>query len=368
MAVYTIEDTTLTGIANAIREKTGGTEAIRPVEMANVINEMNIIPPGKKVLTGNISNAFRGEVLNWFWEDGSVSTNNLTGAVSCFSDQSNIKNIPIIFNFQENVKATISNMFYGCKQLEELPQINNLKPAAIDGLFENCQHLGAIPEDYMDTWNMEEVQTNGGSIAMMFWGCYRLRTIPTKILSKLWGPQSTYQSLFSGGFYNCYSLDEIIGVEPGTGTLTSNAFSLGLGGNYHLKDFIFATNEDGSAKIAKWKAQTIDLSSYIGYGPLSSYGFTKDTYILDDKSYQLLKDNPDAWAPLLKYSRYNHDSAVRTINSLPDTSAYLATAGGTNTIKFESKSGSATDGGAIGNLTEEEIAVAAAKGWTVSLV
>jgi hypothetical protein len=65
----------------------------------------------------------------------------------------------------------------------------------------------------------------------------------------------------------------------------------------------------------------------------------------------------------VNYSRYNHDSAVETINSLPDTSAY-----GTNTIKFKGASGALTDGGAINTLTEEEIAVAAAKGWTVTLV
>ena len=70
----------------------------------------------------------------------------------------------------------------------------------------------------------------------------------------------------------------------------------------------------------------------------------------------------------INYSRYNHDSAVRTINSLPDTSAYLTANGGTNTIIFKGASGASTDGGAINTLTEEEIAVATAKGWTVSLV
>jgi hypothetical protein len=69
----------------------------------------------------------------------------------------------------------------------------------------------------------------------------------------------------------------------------------------------------------------------------------------------------------LSYCRYNHDSAVNTINSLPDTSAYLAEKGGTNTIKFRGTLGSKTDGGAINTLTEEEIAVATAKGWTVTL-
>lgn len=67
----------------------------------------------------------------------------------------------------------------------------------------------------------------------------------------------------------------------------------------------------------------------------------------------------------VKDSVYNHDSAVKTINSLPDTSAFLAEAGGTNTIQFHSDQGANTEGGAIGNLTAEEIAIAAAKGWTV---
>jgi hypothetical protein len=76
--------------------------------------------------------------------------------------------------------------------------------------------------------------------------------------------------------------------------------------------------------------------------------------------------NYDYSLKYIKDSVYNHDSAVETINSLPDTSAFLAEAGGTNTIQFHSDQGANTEGGAIGNLTAEEIAVAAAKGWTVA--
>ena len=93
-----------------------------------------------------------------------------------------------------------------------------------------------------------------------------------------------------------------------------------------------------------------------------------DKQVKDDATYQALKDDPDWWTLEVAYSRYNHDSAVATINSLPDTSAYLTANGGTNTIKFKGESGSATDGGAINTLTAEEIAVATAKGWTVTLV
>ena len=66
----------------------------------------------------------------------------------------------------------------------------------------------------------------------------------------------------------------------------------------------------------------------------------------------------------MAYSRYNDNSAVNTLNSLPDCSSLSVS----NTIKFNGEAGSKTDGGAINTLTEEEIAVATAKGWTVSLV
>ena len=146
-----------------------------------------------------------------------------------------------------------------------------------------------------------------------------------------------------------------------------------------------------------WKSQTINLSDNIGFylynsstptnkwdlsqlqyaaqsaGVISyNSGITIDKAIYNEATYQALKDDPDAFClsttkegPM--YSRYTYRSAVATINSLPDTSAYLASAGGTNTIKFKGAAGSKTDEGAISNLTAEEIAVAAAKGWTVTL-
>jgi hypothetical protein len=116
----------------------------------------------------------------------------------------------------------------------------------------------------------------------------------------------------------------------------------------------------------------MDLSNFTGYCNMTynittyNSGITADKEVKDDATYQALKNDPDWFSIKVEYSRYNHDSAVETINSLPDTSAYLATAGGTNTIKFKGASGSKTDGGAINTLTEAEIAVAAAKGWTVT--
>ena len=114
-----------------------------------------------------------------------------------------------------------------------------------------------------------------------------------------------------------------------------------------------------------WK----DIPHYEGRYLISNQG---RVFSLLTKKYRKVQQDIHGYLVVgltdINYSRYNHNSAVRTINSLPDTSAYLATAGGTNTIKFEGQSGASTDGGAINTLTEEEIAVATAKGWSVALV
>ena len=131
-----------------------------------------------------------------------------------------------------------------------------------------------------------------------------------------------------------------------------------------------ATNEDGTPKKATWKSQTIDLSNFVGYGnaiteqKLPYSDITTDKKVIDDASYQALKNDEDWYTMDSKYCRYNRTSAVETINTLPDTSE---TMGGVNTIKFLGSLGSKTDGGAINTMTEAEIAVATAKGWSVSM-
>ena len=91
---------------------------------------------------------------------------------------------------------------------------------------------------------------------------------------------------------------------------------------------------------------------------------TADKEVKDDETYAALKNDPDWFGTSESYSRYNKLSAIETISTLPDCSA----SGGTNTIRFRGVAGGKTDGGAINTMTEEEIAVAAAKGWTVSFV
>ena len=200
-----------------------------------------------------------------------------------------------------------------------------------------------------------------------FYSAKCLRKIPTEVLELTKLENSSKRNLiYLNGFRLCYVLDEIIGLGAPimSGKMTYNAFVSTFDLCQRLKRLTFDPNQ-----VVEWKGQIIDLTKQIGYGSYADkYGFSLTKQIKDDATYQALKNDPDNWTSDINYARYNRISAVETINSLPDTSAYLATAGGTNTIKFEGAQGAKTDGGAINTMTEEEIAVATAKGWTVSFV
>ena len=179
-----------------------------------------------------------------------------------------------------------------------------------------------------------------------------------------------------------------------------------------LDSLTFSTNADGSPMKAKVKSQSFYVTGSNSYpygylpnnidGYVSSRGLmlypdepiTEDDNVFRDinssnvtvekiqEGYNRVKNRPNwcsFWGGTVTYngtsvtasrltSRFNHNSIVEFINTLPDTSEYLATAGGTNTLKLLKYQGDLTDEGGVSNLTPEEIAVATAKGWTVTIV
>ena len=382
MSKVFIEESTLTAIGDAIRGKTGGTELIAVPNMATQIEGIttgggsreDYIPDSALVISGECTYAFANGKWDWFVEKygNQITTNNIASANNMFYN-SNIETIPFDLNFKNSKTGiAVGYLFFTCDNLKQIGKIINLRTNNYSSLFYNCKKLRYLPE-FINFFNEGMGIINNPYI---FINCYSLRSIPEELLTKLTYNNSnyTFYSPYYNGFTSCYSLDEIRGLNVQTGTLTSNAFYDTFDYCDRVKNIIFATQEDGTPYTANWKSQTIDLSSYIGYASTQihvlSYnsGITADKEVKDATTYATLKNDADWFTVDVAYSRYNHDSAVNTINSLPDTSAYLAANGGTNTIKFKGESGSATDGGAINTLTAEEIAVATAKGWTVSLV
>ena len=348
-------------------------------------------------ITGSCGYRFAFDGWTWFIEQhgDKITTSNVNVLTYMFYSSKTLKRIPFVINVYD--LTDISNCFNSCFQLMECPKIRgNVRTSAPQnanfGGIESCYCIRDF-NDLFDPSMLDFVSnfkcTSQYSVprAPKLRGSFSLRSIPEWLykftLSKdsTAAPYTSY-ALYSNLFQNCYTLDEVKDLPVWTGTVavTSNMFSSTFSCCNRLKRITFETNADGTPIAAQWKTQTIDLSEGVGfverYG--NSYkerilgynsGITEDKLVSTDDGYQALKDDPDFTAfcqknsDAIKYSRYNHDSAVETLNSLPDTSAT-----GTNTIKFRGLAGSGTDSGAINTLTAEEIAVAAAKGWTVTLV
>ena len=322
--------------------------------------------------SGNIDYLFDGRnewILRQF--ENRISYKNITSAEYAFHNV-DIDTIPD-FNVSMPGYATVflSYMFQQ-STIKQLPRItfdNEGCSVQMPYFCNAATYLREVPDDYFQGWILGAWGTS------VFTYCNSLRHIPSSFLDMLqtYGEKNTYYGDMQD-FNNDYALDEIINYPVALkGALTSNKMNYICFDCYRLKDFVFRLDDNGEPYTAQWKNQTFRLEPIVGYSldknTILNYnsGITADKEVSDDATYQALKDNPD-WFTLDKsYSRYNHDSALRTINSLPDCSAYVAS-GGTNTIVFEAKAGSKTDGGACGALTAEEIAIASAKGWTVSFV
>ena len=406
MSKVLVNESSLTGIADAIRGKNGSTDTYKPSEMAAaitaieggaaepVIEALEVTSNGTYTATDGVDgyspitvnvpqdgsppeDAFvlSGNMNHWDyngkWDKfitayaDKWSTSNIIDASHMFNG---CKLAQIPFEINLGNRPILSYIFFG-SNLTVLPKIvgNNITIQGTQYFLSNT-HIKNIPDDYFNF--IGDLYDSWTNVSLMFSNAQYLRNFPSSVNII---PQKSRHTSYIYSFYRgmcdrCYVLDEINNLGVATlSTFNSNAVSSMFESCLRLKNITFE-----SGKTVNWKNQTLELSSYVGYAnnasQITNNGIAADKRVTDDATYQTLKDDPDWWTTNVAYSRYNHDSAVATINSLPDTSAYLATAGGTNTIMFKGAAGSATDGGAINTLTEQEIAVATAKGWSVSLI
>lgn len=369
------------------------TNTVSPAVMIDSINSFDIakiLPEEAFKLTGDCGQKFVAGKWDWFLDEfgDRITTENITRTFQMFNN-SQVERIPFTLNVADAYE--LGSTFSGCQQLIECPKIRGTikwnTSTNLASVFESCRRLRDL-EDLFEPSMLDgfsTVKVTGAYSSPKACGikeCTSLRKVPSWFYKfKLCEDSTAYPnytySIYYSAFSNCYNLDEVVNypVWRCTAAQTSNLFMYSLGSCSRLKNFTFETQADGTPYEVKWKSQTIDLSQNTGnstsstdYFTAYNSGITIDKRVKDDATYQALKDDPDWFTTDIAFSRYNHDSAVATINSLPDTSAYLASAGGTNTIKFKKANGSKTDGGAIESLTAEEIAVATAKGWTVTLV
>ena len=193
MSKVFIEESTLTAIGDAIRGKTGKTELLNPTNMPAEISSIQSgsgIPAEGFILTGSCSDRFANNGWNWFIDmyGDIIKTQDITNSSYMFSHSNELQSIPFDINFEQsnNTGNKMDYTFDFCNKLLELPKMNYARPTDIAYLFENCQKIRYIPDNFDSTWDWSYIDTatsNGtGSMKTVFNLCYSLRKLPINMM------------------------------------------------------------------------------------------------------------------------------------------------------------------------------------------
>ncbi|MBE6152703.1 MAG: BspA family leucine-rich repeat surface protein [Firmicutes bacterium] len=348
MAKYSIEDTTLTNIANAIRNKTGDSATLKPSEMPTAIEGIETGSSGEmnvKILTkmsGNIDGNPKYILQRLITEIPTITVSG-TSMQSAFEDCINLTKIPTL---NTNTIRNMQNMFRNCAKLTEIPLLNTSNATNFYYMFADCDNLITIPQ--FDTSNVKDM-------SYMFYNCYALESIPLLNTSNV--TKMDYM------FYSCRSLLEIPQFD--TSNVTNMSYML-YGCDNLITIPLLNTSKVTAMTYVFYscdKLKTIpqlDLSSatsinYIltncpaleNFGGFLNLGAAYLTSRAENyTAYKL---------DLSKSTKLTHDSLMNVINGLYD----IATLG----CKIQQLTIGATN---LAKLTAEEIAIATSKGWSVA--
>ena len=298
------------------------------------------------------------------WIENGIAYN-VTNLSSAFNN-SKLSVIPPI-HIRGNVN--VQQAFSGCINLTQLPTFIQYTSSAETinwfYMFKDCASITNIPSAYLSS--IMGYDSSSNSTSGLFQNCLSLKEmLDTGICAG--------SVEFPHMFENCCQLNKIVGLTMPNTEFVSNKFTDMFKKCVMMSKLTFS----GSGNY-QWKSQTIDFTT-CGYDTTTNHTYSTSTggkkfifdsakQVTDASTYNQLKDTADWWTADVAYSKYDRQSAIATIKSLPDTKNYLSSNGGTNTIKFKKNAGSAKgDNYNMSKLLASEIAVATAKGWTVSLV
>ena len=198
----------------------------------------------------------------------------------------------------------MGGMFYSCSKLKTIPQIDTSKVTNMSDMFYNCTLLTEIPQ--LDTSNVTDIQS-------MFYLCYNLTEIPQLDTSNVTNARYMFNS--------CTKLTKIPQLNFGSITNTTSIF--------RTSDLTALTDLGGFTNLkVSW------TSNFLDRVPKASV----DSLMNVINNLWDWTDYPDGNAPL-------NDGTIHNF-------------GTSHSLKFGSTN--------LNKLTEEQIAVATAKGWTLT--
>lgn len=362
MANVLIDENTMKAIGDSIRGKNGEETLYLPSEMPAAIDAITTsggIEDGEKIiLSGDCGYALRAPC--WKKYDGKIEMKDVTSAEYLFYQTSGDVFSDLTIPFKQSSNFNAQYMFSNNNRTK-FPKLiipENFQIYYGSSMFRGCSKVTEFPDDYIPA-GTQFVRSD-----YLISYCDELTKMPNWIYTIDYSKcsSSSYSPYVYFGTYD-YSLAEVV-IPIAPVTFTSNCFSQTLNGTYLLKKVTFAPY-DG---VLNWSKQTININSNIawGYGRSTASAnlswYNRNKRVTDDATYEALKDDPYYWTTDAKYSKFNHDSLVEFINSLPTVS------GTQNVLNVLGTQGSGTDGGGFNELTDEEIAVAVEKGWTITIV
>lgn len=332
-----------------------------------------------------------------------MNTSNVTDFGDAFYQCTNLEEIPEDFDFSKATK--LDSTFRGCKALKSIPKFNTSTITNFYYTFANCDNLEEVAE--IDTSNTTRTE-------YMFMSCPKLKNFPNLNLSKVIDatrmlsntgvevlPEDlggmdiskipTIDEIFAtckklttvenldlsgatttanGIFMECTALTKVSGVDLSNAINIYSMFN-GCTALTEVSGIVApkATNWSGVFRNA-YNLETIgeiDMSSANQTGQYFLGGCRKlknlGGFINYGKGFTQKSNNYSNYTLYLnESSNYTHESLMNVINNLYDLNlTYDVVNGGTlytQTLKLGSTNKA--------KLTAEEIAIATAKGWTVS--
>lgn len=241
--------------------------------------------------------------------------------------------------------------FAYCRNLTEIPQLDTSNATTMEFMFTSCSKLTEIPQ--LDTSNVT-------TMVYTFNGCSNLTTIPEMNTSKVTTFQDTFHSCsklttipqldtssctnFDSMINQCSLLTAIPQLDTSKGT-TFNMFA------YNCTNLTTIPQLDFS--------KAINLNAAFNCKNLTTLG----GFVNLGKAYTQKTANYSSYTLTLSQStNLTHDSLMNVINNLYDLNLTYDVANG-GTLYTQKLVLGATN---LAKLTEEEIAIATAKGWSVS--
>lgn len=244
-----------------------------------------------------------------------------------YNGNSNLVFFPLVDT--SNV-TSLYNAFYGCSSLISVPLINTSKVTTFEKAFYNCSSLKDIA--LLD-------MSSATTLKQAFYGC-SLKNIPLFDTSNIQN--------FQNAFENCSSIQTVPSFDMSSATITTNMFykcnalkTVPSLNTINVTDmssmFSWSSNLESVGKLNADKVTNIKNIFYYCNKLANLGGFTNLSIDLD-----------------LTISNYiTATSLMNVINEAKD----LSTEGKTATLTIGSK---------VGLLTEEQIAIATSKGWTLA--